>query len=440
MKLDYVYTTYENKKMGFLFEDMRLTEAHFFACDDHVGEICTAVVEKILPAIDGIFLVGPDRMKIFMHLEESKDRLIRLRKREKEGLAEKGAGRNPDRTLRVGDTVVLQITQARQKGKNYGASAELSLRGENLLIDRSGKVGISKKIKDKEKREALKQQVIELLREEDPTGEFGAVIRTAADYAEPEALDLELRKLVEELRSLIRRSETTPEYKILYSPEITVEEKLTRYSAGGGYSEICLHTDLPVDTSLIPGATDKAEGKEKEKEEGPGAMARTPVRIDRSGENSGSLLAIFNIPVLIDKALARKVFLPGGGYLYIEPTEAMTVIDVNSGKSIKGEQHEEKALRENLESAKEIFRLLRLRNISGIILIDFISMKKSESDQCLLAELRRLAAGDRCETHVVDMTKLGLVEMTRKKESAPLAESLGRDKRAGEKEEDDPEE
>jgi ribonuclease G len=143
-------------------------------------------------------------------------------------------------------------------------------------------------------------------------------------------------------------------------------------------------------------------------------------------EHSGSPLVIFNIPVLLEKALARKCYLKGGGYLYIEPTEAMTVIDVNSGKNLREKGHEEGALAQNLEAAEEIARLLRLRNISGMIMIDFISMKQSEHERKLLSELRRLTKNDPCHVHVVDVTRLGIVEVTRAKKAPPLSEMLAR--------------
>ena len=108
----------------------------------------------------------------------------------------------------------------------------------------------------------------------------------------------------------------------------------------------------------------------------------------------------------------------------METTEAMTVIDVNSGKNIRERSHEEGALEQNLEAAREIARLLRLRNISGMIMIDFISMKKSQNEQAVMAELRKCSVNDSCRVNVVDITKLGIVEMTREKKSPPLSEQL----------------
>ena len=110
--------------------------------------------------------------------------------------------------------------------------------------------------------------------------------------------------------------------------------------------------------------------------------------------------------------------------MYIEPTEAMTVIDVNSGKNIRESGHEEGSFAQNLEAAAEIARQIRLRNISGMIMIDFISMKKPEHERSLMAALRELTKNDPCRVLVVDITKLGIVEMTREKKRPSLAEQL----------------
>ncbi len=126
----------------------------------------------------------------------------------------------------------------------------------------------------------------------------------------------------------------------------------------------------------------------------------------------------------IRDALKERVWLKSGAYLVIQPMEALTVIDVNTGKFISNKNKEEGFLKVNLEAAQEIGRQLRLRNYSGIILVDFIDMKKTESKEKLMAALHGIAAKDKVRTAVVDMTKLGLVEITRKKIKKPLHEQV----------------
>ena len=131
------------------------------------------------------------------------------------------------------------------------------------------------------------------------------------------------------------------------------------------------------------------------------------------------------IKTKLDKALSKRVWLKSGGNLVIEPTEALTVIDVNTGKAIEGKRNKETTFfKVNCEAAKEAARQIRLRNLSGIIIIDFINMKNSDNNLALLHSLREWTADDPVTTKVIDMTPLGLVEITRKKIHMPLSEQL----------------
>lgn len=127
-----------------------------------------------------------------------------------------------------------------------------------------------------------------------------------------------------------------------------------------------------------------------------------------------------------DRALGRTVWLRSGGYLVIEPTEAMTVIDVNTGKNTDKKTASETYLKTNLEAAEEIAVQLRLRNLSGIIVVDFIDMKEKAQNEELMKRLRQCLAADPVKTVLVDMTPLGLVEITRKKTLRPLHEQFSR--------------
>ena len=135
------------------------------------------------------------------------------------------------------------------------------------------------------------------------------------------------------------------------------------------------------------------------------------------------LRKLYSIETHLQEALGKKVWLPCGGYLVIEPTEAMVVIDVNSGKAqCRGKKNQDFYLKINLEAAKETARQLRLRNYSGMILVDFINMDSKEDNQKLLTALDGYLRKDRIRTDLVDMTALGIVEITRKRVSRPLSE------------------
>ena len=137
-----------------------------------------------------------------------------------------------------------------------------------------------------------------------------------------------------------------------------------------------------------------------------------------------SMTSLYSLESRLQEALSEKVWLPGGGYLIIQATEALTVVDVNTGSYEKGKEKESAFLKVNLEAAEETARQLRLRNISGMIIIDFINMKKQEHKETLLSALRNACRKDPVRCDVVDMTALELVEMTRRKVEAPLAEQV----------------
>ncbi|MCR4837703.1 MAG: ribonuclease E/G [Eubacterium sp.] len=406
MKADVVVTTYRDTKMGFLFEDMNLTEAQFFCGQETVGSICTATVEKIVPAMDAAFLRGPDGIVLFYQLKENQGQHIILRDRVFGSNPGQGKRRRSGE-IAVGDTLLVQIHAEAQKNKQAAATAKLSLTGDVVVVNRSGVIGLSKKIRASERQEELKELLTEILLDYNTkeTASCGVIARTAAEHSEDEHIIEVTIRLLCKLRDLIRSAETVPEHKWLYKTGRTPEAYAEELAARGSYDGITVHTDLPW------------ENKRISEDGGAYILHNLDPRME-------SPLVIFNIPVLLEKALAKKVFLKNGGYLYVEPTEAMTVIDVNSGRNTKEMGHEEGAFLQNLEAAAEIARLLRLRNISGMIMIDFISMKSTEHEKQLMAELRRLTANDPCHVKVVDITKLGILEMTREKKLPPLEEMI----------------
>ena len=139
-----------------------------------------------------------------------------------------------------------------------------------------------------------------------------------------------------------------------------------------------------------------------------------------------NLLKKYSIEHGIKEILNERVWLKSGAYLVIQPTEALTVVDVNTGKCIKGKVTDEVFRKVNLEAAEEIVRQIRLRNISGIIIIDFINMTDSSMNDELMDKMRELVKGDRIKTNVIDMTELGLMEITRKKLKPPVYEQIGK--------------
>ena len=306
-------------------------------------------------------------------------------------------------TLRCGDGVIVQ-GQARQATETKGlrVTRKINLAGKWLVLlpGQSG-VHISKKVKDAELREAL----FDIAQAICPPG-CGLIVRTASE-------DVTQELLKEEARSL-------------HETWLEVEKKAAGMSRPG-----LLHGRLPLHMRMIR----DLQGLDRiviSSQAGYGALLAAQqeqriakeTRIELFGEERQLIFDAFGIEPQIDKALKKRVWLPCGGYLVLDFCEAMTVIDVNSGKMLLGRDPEETALRVNLEAAEEIARQLRLRDIGGIVLADFIDMRMEEHRQMLLERMREALSADRAQARVEGITRLGLMEMTRKRTHAQLHKAL----------------
>ena len=281
-------------------------------------------------------------------------------------------------------------------------TSNLSLPGRFCVLTagRTG-IGFSAKLTDT----AWKNQIRKMLLENDFIG-FGIILRTNAGSAGPEQILEECEKLKAMLKQLIKESGSRTCYSCLY-------KTLPSYIAGirdsyaGGLEEIV--TDCP-----------DLYGQLKEYLET--SQAEDAGKLKLYTDSLLSLGKLYSLDNALSKALDKRVWLKSGGYLVIEPTEAMVVIDVNTGKYEGKKKLEETVLKINLEAAAEIARQLRLRNLSGIIMVDFIDMNQEESKMQLMEALKAAVAKDPVKTVVVEMTRLNLVEITRKKVRRPLYE------------------
>lgn len=312
------------------------------------------------------------------------------------------------RSIKSGDEIVVQVAKDAVKTKDPVLTANLNFAGRYAVLT-AGKtvIGFSSKIADKEWKEALKPK-LEALTE----GQAGLIIRTNAYRTDQDALMREIAHLMEEYRKVCSDAPYRTGYSLLYQaqpgyigslnscPEGTIDgivtdedeiyENLNRY----------LQTYQPELLGLLTKYSDPLV----------------------------SLTNLYGLETALEHACQKRVWLKSGGYLVIEQTEAMVVIDVNTGK-YSGKKSQDEAIRRiNLEAAREICRQLRLRNLSGIIMVDFIDMKDDEDKILLMDTLKRHAIKDPVKTTVIDMTPLGLVELTRKKGRRPLAEQIGRTK------------
>lgn len=306
--------------------------------------------------------------------------------------------------LKSGDEIIVQISKAAVKTKDAVLTGTLNLTGQLAAVSLKEKsLGISTKIRDKEWRKRLKEQW-----ESRDVPPCNVIVRTNAYGADFDRIFSEISLLYGRLIEIVSGAAYKIPFSVLYSPE-SFSVMSARNVRLEQTSEIV--TDLPsVYDELLASNLFTSCGS-----------GSPQVRLYT---DSYPLPALYHLETALERALSKTVWLKSGGYLVIEPTEAMTVIDVNTGKNIEKKSAAEVYFKTNLEAAGEIAAQLRLRNLSGIIIIDFIDMASVEQKEELLSLLRHLLAEDPIKATLVDMTSLGLVEVTRKKIRKPLHEQV----------------
>lgn len=305
----------------------------------------------------------------------------------------------------AGDELLVQVSKENVKSKAPVVTTNINFTGKYVvLVHGNPFVGISSKISDRSQREHLKA-----LLNEYKNDVYGFIIRTNATTA----CDNQIRKEVELLRKVYEEIVTYSIYKNIFS---------LIYETPPGY--LCDIRDGFAD-NLDEIVTDDSLLFESIK-----AYLKTyqPEDLSKLRFYEDSLITLSNLYRIkgkLDELLREKVWLKSGGSIIIQPTEALTVIDVNTEKAIGGKKRpEETFFRINKEASREIAKQIRLRNLSGIIIIDFIDMEKQEHKDMLMKELRGLFSKDPIKTVLVDMTALNLVEVTRKKVRKPLYEQI----------------
>lgn len=305
----------------------------------------------------------------------------------------------------IGDEIIVQVEREAVKTKPPTLSGTINLPGKyTVLISGNAGISISSKIKDKDKRERLHNILEKYL-----SNEYGFIARTNSEDVDDETFENEINYLAEKYSKMVKYGCHKARFNCLYeAPPGYISSIRDSYS-----EEI---TDIITDDEDIYGKIHEFMEQSQKTEIN---------KLTMWNPENGKLDAVYNVSRTIEHALMPKVWLKSGAYIIIQPTEALVSIDVNTGKAISKKKDVEKTfLKVNLEAAKEIARQLRLRNLSGIIIIDFIDMKTEEYNSRLMDCLRQELSKDPVRTIVVDMTKLGLVEVTRKKVRKSLYEQL----------------
>jgi len=359
------------------------------------GNIYLGRVQNVLPGMEAAFIdISTPKNAVLYRGDVQYD---------PEDVVEKGEARI-EHILRAGQTILCQVTKNPIGTKGARLTQEVSLPGRFVvLIPNSTTYGISKRLADEERKRLRR-----ILDEVKPAN-HGLIVRTAAEGATAEELRRDVRRLLRQWESIESVAKRSKSPALLYrEPDLAVRvirEEFNRNYRGVVIDDVALHTEVQeYVTSLIPELADRVELYDDEE-----------------------TLPIFerhHVHEQLHKALDRKVWLPSGGSLIIERTEALTVIDVNTGRNVGTSSLEETVYRNNLEAADEVARQLRLRDIGGIIVIDFIDMEIRANREDVMRVFRDALARDKTRTQAFEMSELGLVEMTRKRISEGLVESF----------------
>ena len=379
-----------------VLEDGILVE-HFVARRTNqsiVGNIYLGKVQNVLPSMEAAFIdVGRGRNAVLYAGEVNWD-----------SLGMQGKPRRIETALSAGDNVLVQVTKDPIGHKGARLTSQITLAGRYLvLVPGSTVLGISRKLPDPE-RNRLKK----ILKEVVPEG-TGVIVRTASEGASEQQLRDDVERLTKQWDKIEKKVATTRKAPVLLrgEPEMVVRvvrdlfnEDVTRLTVQGEETWQTVHEYVE---ELSPELLDRLE----------------------KWTSKDDVFAERDIKAQLAKGMDRKVWLPSGGTLIIERTEAMTVVDVNTGKFIgSGGTLEETVTRNNLEAAEEIVRQLRLRDIGGIIIIDFVDMVLEANRELVLRRLVEALGRDRTRHQVTEITSLGLVQMTRKRVGEGLVETF----------------
>jgi ribonuclease E len=361
------------------------------------GNIYLGRVQNVLPGMEAAFVdIGTPKNAVLYRGDVQYD---------PEDIEEKASNLRIEQMLRPKQTIVCQVTKNPIGAKGARLTQEVSLPGRFVvLIPNSSTYGISKRLSDDERKRL--RSILDRVKPK----QHGVIVRTAAENVTSEEIERDVLRLLkqwEQIDALARRSQAPA---LLYrEPDMAVRvirEEFNSEYRGVVIDDRELHEDVrDYVASISPALADRVEF------------------FDRADETL-PLFERFHVHEQLHKALDRKVWLPSGGSLIIEHTEALTVIDVNTGKNVGTSSLEETVFRNNLEAAVEVARQLRLRDIGGIIVVDFIDMEVRDNREEVIRVFRDALARDKTRTQVFDISELGLVEMTRKRIGEGLLESF----------------
>ncbi|MBR4085274.1 MAG: ribonuclease E/G [Lachnospiraceae bacterium] len=384
-------TTYQDKEVALLIKEKRLMNLYTIENDTKVGNVYVGKVKNMVKDLEACFVEITDQEIAYLPLAETKSPILLNRKY--------------DGRLVQGDELLVQLEKEPIKTKQASLTTKISLSSECFVFTcEEACIGVSAKL-DKGIREQIKKCLHELESEADygeVRFEVSCIVRTdGGKLFEKDSQEFikkykqEKQEFLDFLRKALHVTCFTC-VKCNLKPYLAI---LRRFPTSC-YSEVI--TDLNEAYTSLQGHCENI----------------------RYYDDDFSLSKLYGLNSKIDEAFSKKVWLPSGGYLVIEQTECLTTIDVNSGKMIKGNNKETSISKLNEEAALEAYIQIRLRNLSGIIIIDFVNMESKDEEEKLIDMMKGLAKTDPVHTSVIDITPLGLMEITRKKVYKSLKEQF----------------
>jgi ribonuclease G len=358
-----------------------------------VGNIYRGVVCRVLPGMQSAFVEIGLQRAAFLHAGD----IVACTSSEE--------SRPIQEVLHEGQTIMVQVIKEPIGTKGARLTTQISIAGRFLVyLPQQDHIGVSQRIEAENEREQLKARLLGLLPE---AREGGYIIRTMSEAATDDELLADVDYLTKTWRYIQDKSLKVPERALIFQ-DLNLPMRVLR-------DVVC------ADTEMV--RVDSSETYQKLVEfANLYAIAAIEKLVHYQGERP--LFDLYNVEQEIEKAMSRKVELKSGGYLIFDQTEALTTVDVNTGSFVSGKNLSDTIFKTNLEAAQSIARQLRLRNLGGIIIIDFIDMDEDVQRESVLDELQKAVARDRARTGVNGFTPLGLVEMTRKRTRESLAHIL----------------
>lgn len=396
-----------------LCEDKVLVELNKEQCQTGfaVGDIYLGKVRKIMPGLNAAFVnIGHEKDAFIHYLDlgtqfPSLQKLVASQQPGKRGLRVEGMKLEPpvEKTgkigeyLQVGQQIMVQVAKEAISTKGPRLTADISLAGRNVvLVPFTSKVFLSQKIRSADEKKRLKRIAAAVLPKN-----FGVIIRTAAMEAKDEDIEHDIQTQIDRWRktcAAIKKNAASAPAQLM--SEMNRANTIIRDSLNGSFSQIAVD-----DEAMFNDIRNYIRQIEPEKE-----------KIVKLYKGNVPIFDNFDISKQIKSLFAKYVSLKRGAYLIIEHTEAMNVIDVNSGNRTKAEDNQEQtAMDVNLAAAKEIARQLRLRDLGGIVIIDFIDLHKAQNKQALFDEMVQLMSTDKAKHTVLPLTKFGLMQITRQR-------------------------